>query len=142
MSAAWTTMMRRKLGILSEGPDDIKLVREFLRLLEANNLDYTNGFYRLTTEQSIADNQEVEEWHQEWKNRISDQNKKATMQAMQEANPVVIPRNHRVEEAIRDKKKLNAMLEVLRQPYDYSLDSDYYQQPPESEAGYKTFCGT
>lgn len=142
MSAAWTAMMRRKLGILFEGPDDVKLIQDCLKLLEAKSLDYTNSFYRLTTGQSFTDNQPAEEWHREWKNRISNQDKEATMQAMQEANPVVIPRNHRVEEAIRDKKKLNAMLEVLKKPYDYSLSSDYYQEPPESEAGYKTFCGT
>ncbi len=142
MRASWTAMMRRKLGILSEAPEDVKLIQDCLKLLETKTLDYTNSFYRLTTGQSLFDSQEAEEWHQKWKNRISDQDKEATVQAMKEANPVVIPRNHRIEEAIRDKNKLNAMLEVLKNPYDYSLVSDYYQKPPESEVGYKTFCGT
>ena len=67
---------------------------------------------------------------------------------MKESNPYVIPRNHRVEEAIEaaDKGDLSVMmklLDVLSRPYDYSNDlDDYTTLPIPSSCPYKTYCGT
>lgn len=61
----------------------------------------------------------------------------------------MIPRNHRVEEALEaavvkeDYSVLESLLKVISQPYDYNSDYiDYISLPPETSGPYKTFCGT
>lgn len=70
---------------------------------------------------------------------------------MQRANPMVIPRNHRVEEALDaatlhgDHAPFHRLLAVLKdRPFDDRADDDRYvgPAPPEITAGYRTFCGT
>ena len=68
---------------------------------------------------------------------------------MQRSNPVVIPRNHKVEEALTaateqsDLRPLDRLMAALAAPYDYALDLDEFSGPPPSDAGpYRTFCGT
>ncbi|MCL2603214.1 MAG: YdiU family protein [Defluviitaleaceae bacterium] len=67
-----------------------------------------------------------------------------TFRAVSKRNPAVIPRNHRVEEALSaadegDLTVMRDLLEVLRKPYEENAD---YMQPPECGCGYRTFCGT
>jgi len=68
--------------------------------------------------------------------------------AMRAVNPVVIPRNHRVEEALSaaedrdDLSVLHQLLEVLASPYAAGADLARYQDPPPDDCGYQTFCGT
>jgi uncharacterized protein YdiU (UPF0061 family) len=63
-------------------------------------------------------------------------------------NPVVIPRNHRVEEALSaaedsdDLSVLHQLLAALASPYGDGADLARYQDPPPDECGYRTFCGT
>jgi uncharacterized protein YdiU (UPF0061 family) len=64
-------------------------------------------------------------------------------------NPAVIPRNHRVEEALAaaveraDYTVMQKLLEVLSQPFrDLPEDSGYQMPPPPSAEPYRTFCGT
>ena len=61
---------------------------------------------------------------------------------MQNTNPTIIPRNHHVEKAIRDKREFERLIQALKRPYDYRNVKEEFQQPPESEVGYKTYCGT
>ena len=68
---------------------------------------------------------------------------------MQSANPAVIPRNHKVEEALEaavdqnDLSVLHRLLAVLANPYDYTMERPDYQGPAGAEAcEYETFCGT
>ena len=68
---------------------------------------------------------------------------------MRAHNPVVIPRNHKVEEALaaavehRDFSVLQRLLGVLAKPFDYAADQPGYQTPPATAAcAYQTFCGT
>ena len=67
---------------------------------------------------------------------------------MRSVNPVVIPRNQRVEEALSaaedrdDLSVLHQLLEALASPYEARTDLARYQEPPSDECGYRTFCGT
>ena len=67
---------------------------------------------------------------------------------MRAANPAYIPRNHRVEEALRaaerdDLKPFEMLLEVLRRPYESHSEFAAYAEPPRPEEIVQaTFCGT
>jgi uncharacterized protein YdiU (UPF0061 family) len=66
---------------------------------------------------------------------------------MKNNNPLVIPRNHKVEEALEaseknDLKPLNQLIEILKDPYTQKNDIIDYQIPSNSGEKYQTFCGT
>ena len=67
---------------------------------------------------------------------------------MKKVNPIIIPRNHKVEEALSDAdennyKTLNILLSVIQNPYDPKVDISKFQKPaPISKEKYQTFCGT
>jgi uncharacterized protein YdiU (UPF0061 family) len=68
---------------------------------------------------------------------------------MKQHNPSVIPRNHRVEEALRaavqkgDYEPLQKLLSVLEKPFAHSPEQEEFATPPEPTATpYRTFCGT
>jgi uncharacterized protein YdiU (UPF0061 family) len=67
---------------------------------------------------------------------------------MRAANPAVIPRNHRVEEALAaaeerdDLSVLHRLLAALASPYEAGTESASYRDPPLDERNYRTFCGT
>ncbi len=67
---------------------------------------------------------------------------------MRSVNPLVIPRNHLVEEALNDAnendfKKTQELLKILLDPYnDKNKISHYQSSPIQTKKKYKTFCGT
>ena len=67
---------------------------------------------------------------------------------MRSVNPLVIPRNHKVEEALKEANNgnlnpFNDFLKVLEKPYEKQTKTNNYQLPaPSSEKKYQTFCGT
>lgn len=67
---------------------------------------------------------------------------------MQNSNPAVVPRNHRVEEALEaaveegDLTIMERLMEVLSDPYEYSAEKAEYTKVPETNIPYQTFCGT
>ena len=69
---------------------------------------------------------------------------------MRAVNPIYIPRNHRVEEALAsasddgDLTLFERLLDVITHPYDERPGLEGYSQPAPREftACYKTFCGT
>ena len=65
---------------------------------------------------------------------------------MLNVNPSVIPRNHKVEEALTSAnddnlKVMNKLLSVLDKPYENQKDIEEYQSPSDNK-NYQTFCGT
>ena len=150
----WLNMMRDKLGLFGEDKDDKHLIFELLTWMENNKADFTNTFCNLMDIQSIKDpiyqNQEYLNWTAKWKKRLEKNNteKEKYLELMRSVNPIFIPRNHKVEEALKDASEnkletLNQLLEVIKYPYkDNGMLMDY-QQPMSNENGnYKTFCGT
>jgi uncharacterized protein YdiU (UPF0061 family) len=64
------------------------------------------------------------------------------------SNPMVIPRNHKVEEALTlasngDLTLFNKLIEILKKPYLVNNDDLEFMSPtPHSNKKYQTFCGT
>ncbi|KNY25991.1 protein adenylyltransferase SelO [Pseudobacteroides cellulosolvens] len=152
----WLNGMRVKLGISNEEPQDQSLIEELLGLMHKYNADYTNTFAALTYDMlkgtALFESQEFNQWHKKWQERLTKQpeSKDDSKQLMKNNNPTVIPRNHRVEEALEaaveheDYSVMERLLKVLSEPYSQSLQqNDHYTNPPApSTCPYRTFCGT
>lgn len=151
----WLTGMGNKLGIFNIEKEDISLIENLLELMEKYEVDYINTFRLLTLdkveETELFGKNGFEQWYEKWKTRLENQqvSEEFIKQLMQKSNPVVIPRNHRVEEALdaavnsEDYSVLNNLLSVISHPYDYNADyMDYTTLPPDTSGPYKTFCGT
>ena len=150
----WLEMMRKKLGLIGEKNNDEKLINDLLSLLHEQKADYTNTFCSLMNEDvqndKIFNNKEFIDWHQKWKERLAKNNNSTeeSLKLMRSVNPIVIPRNHKVEEVLEaaNKDDLNPFhdfLKVLEKPYENQIKNNNYQSPaPPSEKKYQTFCGT
>lgn len=151
----WMNGMRAKLGIFNEEEEDQSLVVELLKIMQKNNADYTNTFRALTFDKVsdivMADTSEFKQWYEKWQQRLGrqSQSKDSSHQLMKKSNPAIIPRNHRVEEALEaavkqgDYSIMNKLLSVLSNPYAHSPEQEDYSIPPgPSKKPYKTFCGT
>lgn len=151
----WLAGMRAKLGIFNEEEQDETLVENLLGMMEKYGADYTNTFIALTFERFEGNNmfctEEFLEWKNMWQARLKRQQepKESSRQLMKSRNPAVIPRNHRVEEALEavvkhgDYSLMERLLKVLSCPYAHSPEQAEYAAPPEpSESPYRTFCGT
>jgi uncharacterized protein YdiU (UPF0061 family) len=85
-------------------------------------------------------------WHAELSCRSRDL--RATARAMDRVNPVYIPRNHKVEEALAaatdgDLEPFRRLLEVITRPFDERTGLESYAVPaPPGSPPYRTFCGT
>lgn len=150
----YLTMMRAKLGLFDALPGDEQLIIDLLDWMVKNQADYTNTFYHLG--QQVKPTQEnyqqksFAEWYQRWQNRLT-QNRQplaSSVHLMHKTNPAVIPRNHKVEEALKaahanNYKPLTNLLAALKEPYkDQALLEPYQSPPPFNERVYQTFCGT
>ena len=147
--------MRGKLGIFNDEEGDKELILSLLDIMEKYKADFTNTFYYLTSGKSeyntILDKEEFKNWYKLWQIRLSRQkeNESEVKKLMRENNPVVIPRNHLVEEALEaavkreDYTLFNKLLLVLSNPYDYENPLDHYiKLPKKINTCYRTFCGT
>lgn len=147
--------MRAKLGLFNEEPQDEALIEELLGLMHQSHADYTNTFRALTFEKmddtALFGLVEFAKWKAQWQDRLSGQpqSKEASHQLMQSSNPAIIPRNHRVEEALEAAVKhgdygvMTRLLQVLSNPFAHSPEQDDYTSlPPQSTRPYQTFCGT
>jgi uncharacterized protein YdiU (UPF0061 family) len=144
--AQYYTMMRKKLGISSDGEE--ALVDEFLGWLRKSNADYTNTFLELETpgtfDDSVLATAEFEQLREKLAAVGLDE------ELMRESNPRYIPRNHLVEEALDeyletgDLSKFEGLLTVLENPYTSTEMGSQFQQPPprEFDAEYTTYCNT
>ena len=147
--------MRAKLGLFDKEEGDEKLVLSLLTIMNNFKADYTNTFLNLTLdkldEMKVFNSDEFKEWYNLWQKRITKQNvsREKIKGLMESNNPTVIPRNYIVEKGIKaavnnnDYSIINRLLEVLKNPYDYSNLSEEFSKIPEvSSCPYKTYCGT
>ena len=151
----WLAGMRAKLGIFNEEIEDQSLIEDLLNMMQKYRADYTNTFCALTFEKyedsSLFGYPEFNQWHERWKARLERQqeSEETSHQLMLNSNPAVIPRNHRVEEALNaavekgDYSVMERLLVVLSQPFAYSPEQkEYCTLPAPSSLPYRTFCGT
>lgn len=139
----YRTLMGQKIGIKSPSEEDMILIDELLSLMEQYEMDYTNTFLQLQSE-DISSLEPLSSWITKWKKRLKVE--KNPIELMRKVNPVVIPRNHIVEEALDDAihgdlSTVKALLQVLSQPFN-SEHADKYKQPGPKDKPYQTFCGT
>lgn len=153
--ANWLGGMRCKLGLFNEESEDESLIEGLLHLMQENRADYTNTFRALTLDQPedtfLYDNIDFSQWYERWQARLHSQQatKADAQQLMRKHNPAIIPRNHRVEEALAsavsqaDYTVLERLLSVLSTPFAYSPEQVDYVNPADPTAcSYRTFCGT
>jgi serine/tyrosine/threonine adenylyltransferase len=150
----WLEGMRAKLGLFNEEEQDKQLIKDLLEMMQKHRADYTNTFRALTLDKPeetvLQGTTEFTQWLEQWQARLGRQqeSKDSSTQLMRNSNPAVIPRNHRVEEALEaanngDYRVMERLLEVLSNPYAYSPEQiDYTTLPGPSPRPYRTFCGT
>jgi len=151
------TGLRTKLGLITEEEGDPELAGEFLKLMKEAKADFTSTFVVLTKSAERGDSQglgclgdESSSWHAQWRARLERQQRsnEEVAAVMRRANPVVIPRNHRVEEALAsaqsgDFSLLHRLLEVLANPFEETSENEPYRKTAESgREPYRTYCGT
>ncbi|WP_033540979.1 protein adenylyltransferase SelO [Planococcus sp. CAU13] len=152
----WTGGMKAKLGLFGNQDGDHDLIDGLLKLMHDHKADYTNTFRALTfgkpEESPLAGKPEFDGWYAAWKSRQDGQPESADAahQLMRNSNPAVIPRNHRVEEAIeaavddQDFSLTRKLVDALKNPYAHSDSQLEFMDPPpeDQERTFKTFCGT
>ena len=156
----WLTGMRAKIGLSTENSLDLELINDLLSVMEDGHADFTLVF-RLLAQALRGDSNPVRQlfeepdafdiWERRWRNRLEQDGITAEARAllMDRINPIYIPRNHKVEEALAaavnhdDMIPFSDLLTVLSHPFDEAPGKEAYAAPsPASDIPYRTFCGT
>ena len=157
---------RGKLGLAGMHPDDdaddAALADEWLALLHAQGVDFTLAWRRLADTAAgddsrlkalFPDPQPLQPWLSRWRERCAREgagSAASRAERMRLVNPWIIPRNHRVEEALQaasaddDLGPFERLLGALRNPWEELPQNAAYAEaaPAAMTAGYRTFCGT
>ena len=149
----WLNMMRDKLGLFGTDEKDKFLILDLLTWMHQKKIDYTNTFchlmnFKIQKIKNYEDNI-FQNWKKRWQKRLSANNNtpEKYIKLMRSVNPLVIPRNHKVEEVLHEAnqnnlKPINQLLEILNNPYTEQKNIIEYQIPSISNEKYQTFCGT
>jgi uncharacterized protein YdiU (UPF0061 family) len=159
---AYRGRLGQKLGLTTEREEDVVLGRDLLQLMASNRADFTNTF-RLLSEAaedaaadanvraSFGESAGYDEWAARWRQRLAQEpmDGESRRAAMKAVNPAYIPRNHRIEAAIRagedrdDFALFEELNTVLAKPFEDQPQFAHYAEPPqEHERVCQTFCGT
>jgi len=149
----YTARFRAKFGLAAEAP--AALIQEALDLLSADEVDFTLFFRNLTRVAGGEDSTTLEAmfstsklfaaWLAKWRGDAKPAPRLAEMRA---ANPILIPRNHRVEQAIQsgyggDFAPFHRLVDALAAPYTEQAEYADLESPPQpEEIVHQTFCGT
>jgi serine/tyrosine/threonine adenylyltransferase len=141
--AHWTEVMRGKLGLVGKDEGDAALADDLLTAITGS--DWTLTFRRLADETFLRplfdDFTAMETWLPRWRTRAGD----GAARRLVQANPAVIPRNHKVEAALTaategDMAPFQDLLAAVRDPF---TEREAFSLPAPSGFGpYVTFCGT
>lgn len=151
--------LRGKLGLITERPEDEQLAKDFLDLLEANQLDFTLSFRRLSEMAGGEPEENVSQlagfpttfdpWLEQWRNRCAEESHPDRQSAMFKTNPAMIPRNHLIEEAIQQATSTGSfelfhdLVDKLSTPFSLKGKPEkYLKKPRPEEVVRQTFCGT
>jgi uncharacterized protein YdiU (UPF0061 family) len=159
-SARWLSGMRRKLGLARAEDGDAALIGDLLELMQAHQADYTLTFRHLCKAEDAAGagplialfpGGGLETWLPAWRARLQKEaaDPAARAAAMRAASPEIIPRNHRVQQALDaatehdDFTPFRQLMDALADPYAICPERAPYMQPPAPEERVcRTFCGT
>jgi uncharacterized protein YdiU (UPF0061 family) len=145
--------LRAKFGLSEEAP--VAMIEDCLDLLSAQGIDYTL-FFRILTRVAAGENDKIltdifssrepfEVWLAKWRGEAGPT---VNVAAMRAANPIVIPRNHRIEQAIQsaytgDFTPFHRLVYGLAAPYTERVEYADLEAPPRpEEIVQRTFCGT
>ena len=156
----WLSSMRSKIGLSKEDQEDINLISQLLNLMKTNKVDFTLCF-RYLSKALVGDIKSIknlfkndiafDNWMTLWKERVSQESisDEKIASSMNAVNPLYIPRNHKVEEALEaavfdnNMKPFLKLHDILKNPYDEIKEFYEYEKPVKnSSVRYKTFCGT
>ena len=161
--AHWLDGIRVKLGLSSAEEDDLDLATDWLAALHQGGADFTLAFRALGSAQEAAGDGDaalrglfgettaLDAWLPRWRARIARDPVSAAERAnaMRRANPLFIPRNHRIEQAIAaavetsDFTPFDTLTNVLTRPYDEQPEHAGHAAPARpAERVCRTFCGT
>jgi uncharacterized protein YdiU (UPF0061 family) len=150
--AEWVAVMRGKLGLAGEAAGDGDLADGFLAVIEGQ-ADWTLAFRSLAAaavgregalRSLLPDPARLEAWLPRWRARLAP-DAPARLRA---ANPAVIPRNHKVEEALAaahagDLAPFDALLSAVSDPFGPEAGREAFTLPAaDGNPGYRTYCGT
>jgi len=149
----WLNMMRNKLGLLGEDNKDKFLIVDLLTWMHQNKADYTNTFCHLMNLKGYDDDlfkdNNFQNWKKNWQERLKLNNNtpEKYIELMRKVNPLVIPRNHKIEESLEAANNnnfgsFNKLLKILKKPYVEQINISDYLKMDRSSKEYKTFCGT
>jgi len=154
---------RAKLGLSNAEADDAALADAWLALLHTQAVDFTLAWRRLADAAAgdsaplhalFSDAAPLQAWLAQWQARCARDaglaSGAARAAAMRRVNPLYIPRNHRVEEALAaasdrgDLQPFRQLLAALQRPFDEEPARAAFAEPAPAAltAGYRTFCGT
>lgn len=176
VQALWLSTMATKIGLEQAQAEDDELIQDFLVVLQTHEVDYTQAFWQLANELSeragaslqgesalvdptapaaslFTQPEDYLAWRQRWLQRLNENQRsvKDTIDAMRSVNPALIPRNHRIAEAITEVeesgslKRFYTLLNAWKTPYNMptsELELELYQAPSKAEEVQRTFCGT
>lgn len=122
--------------------------------METTQADFSNTFRQLSSEVPPSGEHfqaaELQDWHRRWQSHLSHEKQGAGLAyaLMRSVNPAVVPRNHRIEEALSAAEHANnlslvhRLLAMLASIFEIDSNSTLYQDPPPNDSQYRTFCGT
>lgn len=157
---AWLAQMRVKLGLNETRDGDVELVQRLLDSMHAGGADFTLTFRHLAdavdTDAAplvdlFSESEGIAAWLHDWRARLDleGRDREAAAAGMRAVNPAMIPRNHRVEQAIRaaedhdDFSVFDRLRTAWQKPFDAAPDDEDLMRPAASEERVlKTFCGT
>ena len=147
IETAWRTRFAAKIGMTSPTKQDGALIDDLLVLMQKDGADFTNSFRALSGDDAVAqftDRVGFAAWQEKWRARLAAEDDPE--EVMNAANPVIIPRNHRIEEMIQaavagDMAPFNRLMDALATPFT-ATDPELHRPPSQDEIVPATFCGT
>ncbi|MBT0957096.1 YdiU family protein [Alphaproteobacteria bacterium KMM 3653] len=150
LETAWLARYRAKLGLTSQQEGDVDLITSLLRMMAEGQADFTNTFRALGT--AKARDQFViptafDAWNAKWQGRLAAEGPaEDLLPRLHAANPAIIPRTHRIEQAITaatagDLTPAKRLIIALETPFE-ATDPDLARPPSDEERITRTFCGT
>ena len=153
-NSAWISGIRSKLGLLNEEEGDYVLAQNLFRWMENAKADFTSTFrdlsYQNISDKKIYNSPDFKKWHHLWQERLSrnSQSVKSALIMMRKYNPVIVPYNHFVEEALSaaekgDMRPFDNLHSALMNPFSLTASNEVYRQSTiQPNPNYQTFCGT